>query len=172
MSVSFWGVQCVLPSTTYEDAWWSLLKSTAAKGGHQGAEVTAGLCLWPSDSMRGAPWICLISAWPYLLNKVSSLPSPYKIFQFSRCTTSFIICRRSFLTWRLRSRPHGLVYDQCKSIVGAQVDVVKNKRQNPLHLISQSPKGKKSSALMSYFISQGASTCLCDVDNIFFVCFG
>lgn len=50
--------------------------------------------------------------------------------------------------------------------VGARVNVVNTKRQNPLHLISQSPKGKKNSALMSYFISQGASTGLCDVDNM------
>lgn len=46
------------------------------------------------------------------------------------------------------------------------MNVVNNKRQNPLHLISQSPKGRKSSALMSYFISQGTSTDLCDVDSM------
>lgn len=49
---------------------------------------------------------------------------------------------------------------------GAQVNVVNTKRQNPLHLISQGPKGKESSPLMNYFISQGASAGLCDVDNM------
>ncbi|KAL4789263.1 ankyrin [Aspergillus venezuelensis] len=49
---------------------------------------------------------------------------------------------------------------------GARVNVVNNKHQNPLHLICRSPRHKERFPLLKYFISQGASTGLCDVNNM------
>ncbi|RAH55917.1 ankyrin [Aspergillus piperis CBS 112811] len=49
---------------------------------------------------------------------------------------------------------------------GARVNVVNNKHQNPLHLICRSPRHKDRFPLLNYFISQGASTGLCDVNNM------
>ncbi|KAF4763491.1 hypothetical protein HAV15_000099 [Penicillium sp. str.  len=49
---------------------------------------------------------------------------------------------------------------------GAQVNVVNNMRQNPLHVICQQSRHKDRLGLVGYFIAQGASTGLCDVDNM------
>ncbi|KAJ5962647.1 ankyrin [Penicillium viridicatum] len=49
---------------------------------------------------------------------------------------------------------------------GAQVNVVNTMRRNPLHIISRGHMHKDRFALMDYFLSQGASTVLCDVYNM------
>lgn len=49
---------------------------------------------------------------------------------------------------------------------GAQVNVVNNMQQNPIHVICQAPRQKDRLALLEYFISRGTSTGLCDVKNM------
>ena len=49
---------------------------------------------------------------------------------------------------------------------GARVNIVNNRHQNPLHLISRSPMVKERFPLLDFFISQGAPTGPCDVDNM------
>ncbi|KAJ5553175.1 hypothetical protein N7494_002553 [Penicillium frequentans] len=49
---------------------------------------------------------------------------------------------------------------------GAQVNVVNNMQQNPLHVICQKPRRKDRLALLKYFVSRGTPTSLCDVNNM------